>query len=140
VKSGLWNSYPPRDVATGALTQLPEPQGCVSQSGSGGHCTQGKALDGASAVVTSKDGRFVYVASEKSRAVAVFARDRSSGALQQLPGEDGCAADDPSLEQCSLAVGLGAPGAMALSPDVVSHDHDPGILTSMTQGRGRAGS
>lgn len=106
-----------RDVATGALTQLPEPQGCVSQSGSGGHCTQGKALDGASAVVTSKDGRFVYVASEKSRAVAVFARDRSSGALQQLPGEDGCAADDPSLEQCTSAVGLGSPSAIALSPD-----------------------
>jgi len=106
-----------RDVATGVLTQLPEPQGCVSQSGSGGRCTQGKALDGASAVVTSRDGRFVYVASEKSRAVAVLARDRSSGALQQLPGEDGCAADDPSLEQCTLAVGLGAPSAIALSPD-----------------------
>jgi DNA-binding beta-propeller fold protein YncE len=106
-----------RDAKTGALTQLPEPQGCISQSGTGGHCTQGKALDGAHSVAISKDGRFVYVASELSRAVAVFARNPRTGALTQLGGEDGCISEDGSVEVCTDGVGLGDPVSVAVSPD-----------------------
>lgn len=106
-----------RDGETGALTQLPEPLGCVSQSGSGGHCTQGKALDGARSVVVSKDDRFVYVGSEQSRAVAVFSRDRRTGALTQLPGEAGCISENGSVELCTDAVGLGGPVSVAISPN-----------------------
>ena len=106
-----------RNDETGALSQLPEPQGCVSQSGSGGHCTQGKALDGAHSVALSKDGRFVYVASEISRAVAVFARNKRTGALTQLPGEDGCVSENGSTELCTDGVGLGGPVALAVSPN-----------------------
>ncbi|MEW6271719.1 MAG: beta-propeller fold lactonase family protein [Thermodesulfobacteriota bacterium] len=106
-----------RDAATGALTQLAEPYGCVSQSGSGGQCTQGKALDGARAVAVSRDGEFVYVGSELSRAVAVFSRDRRTGALTQLPGEDGCIADNGSIETCTDGVGLGGPVAVTISPN-----------------------
>jgi 6-phosphogluconolactonase (cycloisomerase 2 family) len=103
-----------RNDATGALTQLPEPYGCISQSGNGGRCTQGRALDGARSLVVSKDGRFVYVASELSRAVAVLARDRRTGALSQLAGEAGCVANDGSIEMCTQAVGLGGPTSLAL--------------------------
>lgn len=106
-----------RNGDTGALTQLPEPYGCISQSGSGGRCTQGKALDGARSVVVSKDGRFVYVASEQSRAVAVFVRDRRTGALTQLAGEEGCVANNGSIEMCTQAVGLGGPTSLAISPN-----------------------
>jgi DNA-binding beta-propeller fold protein YncE len=106
-----------RDAATGALTQLAEPHGCVSQSGSGGRCTQGKALDGAYAVVVSKDGRFVYVASQLSRAVAVFRRHRKTGVLTQLADEAGCIAEDGSVEQCTDGTGLRGPTSLALSPN-----------------------
>ncbi|MEJ7656710.1 MAG: hypothetical protein WKF33_06755 [Thermoleophilaceae bacterium] len=74
-----------RDRRTGGLTQLPDPDGCVSESGSGGQCEDGKALRGAASVTVSPDGRNAYVASLVSDAVAAFARDRS-GALNQLPG------------------------------------------------------
>jgi len=106
-----------RDAVTGDLRQLPEPRGCISQSGSGGRCTQGKALDGAEGIAISRDGRFVYVASETSRAVAVFARNRSTGALTQLPGTLGCIADNAMTEGCTDGVGLGSPTSIAIAPN-----------------------
>ena len=63
-----------RDSATGKLTQLPGTAGCVSETGTGGACSDGKALKNAGAVVVSNDGKSVYVASLGSGAVAVFAR------------------------------------------------------------------
>ena len=40
----------------------PEPAGCVSETGSGGACLDGTALDGATGVTLSPDGSSVYVA------------------------------------------------------------------------------
>jgi DNA-binding beta-propeller fold protein YncE len=106
-----------REATSGVLTQLPEPQGCISQSGNDGHCTKGRALDGAASVVVSRDGRFAYVGSEISEGIAVFARNAETGALTQLPGEAGCISDEPAEEGCSEGFGLGGPGALALSPN-----------------------
>lgn len=74
----------------GALSQLPGTDGCVSQSGSSGQCADGRALGGASGIAASRDGKSVYVASQGSGAVAVFARNPISGVLEQLPGTAGC--------------------------------------------------
>jgi 6-phosphogluconolactonase (cycloisomerase 2 family) len=104
-----------RHPVSGVLTQLPEPQGCISQSGSGGHCTQGRALDGARHVIVSRDGKFVYVASEQSRAVAVFSRNKTTGVLTQLPGEAGCIAQAPNAEGCTDAISLRAVTSLAIS-------------------------
>ncbi|MBI3059231.1 MAG: beta-propeller fold lactonase family protein, partial [Deltaproteobacteria bacterium] len=79
-----------RDKATGVLTQLAGTDGCVSETGTGGNCAGGKALDGADAVAVSPDGKHVYVASNTSDAVAVFSRDKATGVLTQLAGTDGC--------------------------------------------------
>jgi DNA-binding beta-propeller fold protein YncE len=79
-----------RDTVTGELTQLPGTAGCVSNTGSGGTCTDGKALDGARSVAVSPDGDSVYVASSFSDAVAVFQRDTTTGELTQLEGSAGC--------------------------------------------------
>jgi DNA-binding beta-propeller fold protein YncE len=64
-----------RDTASGALTQKPGTAGCVSDDGTGGLCRDGTALDGASHVALSPDGKSVYVASDVSNAVAIFDRD-----------------------------------------------------------------
>src|SRR3989442_15916054 len=64
--------------------------GCVSETGTGGACVDGTALDGAPGVVLSPDGTNVYVAAEASRSVAVFSRSTGTGALPQLAGTDGC--------------------------------------------------
>src|SRR5262249_23288938 len=65
-----------RDRDTGRLTRLAGTAGCVSETGSGGDCVDGKALRSAGGVAVSADGRSVYVASLSSGAVAVFARQR----------------------------------------------------------------
>lgn len=75
---------------TGALTQLVGTDGCVSETGSGGACADGKALDNPIGIAVSPDGKYVYVASAVSNAVAVFARNKTTGALTQLNGTDGC--------------------------------------------------
>jgi DNA-binding beta-propeller fold protein YncE len=64
-----------RNTTTGALTQLLLTAGCVSETGSSGLCTDGKALDGAYFVTVSPDNTSVYAASFASRAVDVFARE-----------------------------------------------------------------
>src|SRR5882724_6961036 len=68
---------PVTDVAatTGALLQLSGTNGCVSKDGTRGTCLDGRGLNGAAAVAVSPDGRYVYVASFDSSAVAIFVRN-----------------------------------------------------------------
>jgi 6-phosphogluconolactonase (cycloisomerase 2 family) len=82
-----------RNTTTGALTQLAGTAGCVSYSGTGGACAKGKALNGAYSVFVTAGGRYVYVATFISSAVAVFARNLTSGVLTQLAGTAGCISD-----------------------------------------------
>ena len=108
-------------AATGALTQLPGTDGCVSQDGSGGLCTDGSALNGALALAASKDGKSIYVASFSSSAVAVFARNKNRkagplGALTQLAGADACVNDDGS-DGCTVGIGVENPFAIAVAED-----------------------
>ena len=76
--------------ALGELSQKPGTAGCVSETGTGGACQNGKALEDALGVAASPDGKSVYVASFASDAVAVFDRDPGTGALSQKPGTAGC--------------------------------------------------
>lgn len=78
-----------RAPGNGALEQLPEAQGCVSEL-AGGACAVARGLSSAGEVAVSPDGRNVYVASSTGAGVAAFARDTDSGALTQLPGATGC--------------------------------------------------
>src|SRR5262249_53926779 len=57
----------------------------------------------ATSLVITADGRFVYVASQYANAanvqvggIAVFSRNRTTGALRQLPGKLGCISADGS--------------------------------------------
>ena len=101
----------------GALTQLAGTDGCVSETGSGGDCVDGKALDGANSVAVSPDGKHLYVASAFSDAVAIFARNKTTGALTQLAGTDGCVKEVGDGVECADGKGLDGAVGVAVSKD-----------------------
>jgi 6-phosphogluconolactonase (cycloisomerase 2 family) len=107
-----------RDRATGELSQLPGRAGCVSATPRGARegCAIGRGTVSVRALTVSRDGRFLYVATNGSNAVSVFARRRGSGALRQLPGAAGCLSER-SLSGCGLGRGLDGGRGVALSPD-----------------------
>ena len=72
------------------LQQLEGTAACVSDNSTGGGCVEGVALDGASAVALSPNGRSVYVVSAFSDAVVVFDREVETGVLTQKAGTAGC--------------------------------------------------
>ena len=74
---------------------------------------------GSDAVAVSPDGKNLYVASERSQAIAVFRRDQATGELTQGLGPAGCVAAD-GAEGCGSAVGLAGPNSVAVSPDGTS--------------------
>jgi 6-phosphogluconolactonase (cycloisomerase 2 family) len=113
-------------VALGLVSSMPaassqaastEPAGCVSETGSGGACVDGTALDGATDVTVSPDGKSVYAASETSRAVVVFSRDGTTGGITQLAGTDGCVSDSGTGGACADGTALVGPRYVAVSPD-----------------------
>ena len=109
----------------GALSPLPGRAGCIYEppeadaepSPLAEICTPGRALLGATAVAISPDGRNVYVGASGDEAVAVFARDPSTGALRQLPGSAGCVAETPETWGCMSTHPLFDLTAIAVSPD-----------------------
>ena len=108
-----------RTPSTGALTQKAGTNGCISESGNGGDCRNGKALGGASEVTVSPDGASVYVAaSEPTSAggVAVLVRG-ATGALTQVAGTAGCVSDAGSGGTCKDGNQLLSPSDVVVSPD-----------------------
>ena len=67
-------------------------------------------------MAVSPDGRHVYVASYGSHGVAVFARARRTGLLEQLAGRRGCLRHEGG-EFCGRGRALGGPVSIAVSPD-----------------------
>jgi DNA-binding beta-propeller fold protein YncE len=109
--------------ALGSLVQLPGRGGCIAGSPKpAAGCTPVRALGGPApllgshAVAVSPDGRNVYVASAKSNAIAVFARNARTGGLTQRAGTAGCIALLGN-GGCAKAIGLGAPNSVAVSAD-----------------------
>lgn len=108
-----------RDPATGALTQKPSPSGCISDTGSGGQCVDGRALEGVRSVVVSPDGDNVYAVGHRDDSIVVFDRDPVTGALRQKAGEAGCASES-GADGCADGTALVGAHALALSPDGAS--------------------
>ncbi len=126
-----------RDPSTGELSQDPGLGGCVSEDtsdspeGPQGSCSKGRGLEIAAGVSLSPDGKFVYATSaifgsiaaspvkhrgivltpptHASGGLAVFSRDPASGALQQLPGAQGCINEVGGVFSPAIADGC-APG------------------------------
>ena len=99
-----------RNTKTGALRQLAGKSGCFSRDGSSedgpNTCATARDLDtgDATSIAISKDGRFLYVASQYQPddhpvgGVAIFARNLKNGALHQLKGKAGCISRDGSSQ------------------------------------------
>jgi DNA-binding beta-propeller fold protein YncE len=138
-----------RNIASGRLTQLPPGFGCVSSLPIPG-CAGGRALLAPDVLVVSPDGGNVYVGSFLGNAVAVFARDRSTGALAQPGGSAGCLAEG-GASGCAPALALKSPEGMAISRNgtsvyvatavsnavlVLIRDPSTGTLAQATDGSG----
>jgi 6-phosphogluconolactonase (cycloisomerase 2 family) len=104
-----------RDVATGVLTQIPGPAGCIAETPTPA-CADGRALVGAFNLALSSDERQVYVAARGSKAIVVLNRDPRTGAIGQTPGAQGCVAAG-AVEGCRAAIGLSGARGVAVAPD-----------------------
>lgn len=145
-----------RDVRTGALTPAPGRAGCVAatrEGADGTDCVADPAIDGATSLELSPDGRHAYAASGADTggagAIAILDRDRATGALTPNPGRAGC---DAQSGACGRARGLRGAAAVAISADgenayavsflgcaVAVFDRDP-ASGALTQQAGASGS
>lgn len=103
-----------RNPKTGALGQPSGAAGCVAAKGASG-CGEAIGLNGPNSVAVSANGRNVYATARGSNAVTAFRRDRSTGALHQLPGAAGCVAGVP-LPGCATGTALFGPDVVLVSP------------------------
>ncbi|MEK6271502.1 MAG: beta-propeller fold lactonase family protein [Actinomycetota bacterium] len=104
-----------RNTTTGAISQPAGTAGCVSQTGAG-PCADGHALNNTTDVALSADGKGVYVSSDTSDAVARFARNTTTGAINQPAGAAGCISQT-GAGPCADGHGLGGAYDVAVSPD-----------------------
>ncbi len=111
--------------SAGALTY----GGCVAYDNSKCAETGNTALNGASGVAVSPDGKSVYVAAETSNAISSFDRSGGSGALTY----EGCLTSEATGCVSTGIVGLKGAFGDTVSPDgtsvyVVSLEHDNALV------------
>ncbi len=104
-----------RNRTTGQLNQAPGPAGCVAAGRAAG-CGPAVGLAAPNSVAVSADGNNVYATSAKGSSVTIFRRNRTTGALTQLPGVAGCVAST-ATPGCASARALNGPDAVGVSPD-----------------------
>jgi DNA-binding beta-propeller fold protein YncE len=105
-----------RDAVTGALTQKSGLAACVSETGSGGQCTDTIAFDGPTGLATSPDGTTLYVTSGgTSNAISWLDRDPGTGKLT-VNGASGCISDTGAAG-CADGRALATPTGVAVAPD-----------------------
>jgi hypothetical protein len=113
-----------RSKSDGTLRQLPGKAGCFSRDGSSldgaGTCRRARLLDTGDghSLAISRDGRFLYGASQDNDAagVTIFKRNRDSGKLRQLSGKRGCI-DPDGAHGCAKGREVDDSASVHISPD-----------------------
>ncbi len=104
-----------RNRKTGNLTQRKRTRGCIAAKGNNG-CARAIGLEGPNSLAVSPNGRNVYATSRRSSSITAFRRNRSTGALKQLPPGSGCTAGLP-LPGCTTGRALDGADVVTVSPD-----------------------
>ena len=108
-----------RDPQSGALTQLPGTNGCLTRGGKNG-CARYRGATQAFSLAVSPDGASVYLSGAHflgSNALLAFTRSPADGSLRQLQGRAGCYLDRASTarrEGCT-AVPIAADNGVTVS-------------------------
>ena len=108
-----------RNAATGGLTQLPAPGGCIDASGPPGRpCAGDTGTEPQTNIVLSPNGKSLYFAynigrSTRPGGLTVFSRNTANGTLTRL----GCITETGSRGACTKARGLETASGLAISPD-----------------------
>ena len=103
-----------RDLSTGALTQKPDTEGCISEGGLGGACSDGEAIQSLAGLTVTGDGKSLYVSG--AAGLAIFDRD-ATGTLTQKSAPAGCVSEDGSGGVCLDGANVGASTSVTVSPD-----------------------
>ena len=116
-----------RDPTTGELTQKALTAGCITKTGNGGDCQNGKGLSLPEGIAISPDGGSVYT-TQRGEGVAIFQRDLTTGELTQDSGPEGCytetgAEADEGAGACQDGVAL-INGSPHVKSPVVSPDSE----------------
>ena len=113
-----------RDLTSGELNQPTGADGCVSESGNGGDCEDGRLLSHTEGIAISPDGRNVYTTGRNANGVAIFDRNLTTGLLDQKGGDKGCIMMPPVSEGCGAGRAMDQNGSGAsLKGIVVSPDN-----------------
>jgi DNA-binding beta-propeller fold protein YncE len=103
-------------LGSGGPSQPAGAAGCISNKGAG-DCAVGRHLRGPVELALAPDGRWLYVASSISDAVAVVRRNRSTGELSQARGRPGCVSQFGAGGRCGAGRMLDEVWSVAVSPD-----------------------
>lgn len=106
-----------REPASGRLLLRTGPDRCVSAGGRYG-CTAARGIGSPGTIVLSDDGRNAYVGNGGAPGgIAIFRRNRATGALRQLTGASGCLRRTLAANRCGTARGVaGGVEGLALTP------------------------
>lgn len=104
-----------RNKRSGNLSQAKGTAGCIADNGTSG-CAKAIGLKGANSLTISPDGRNLYATARDSSSIAIFFRNRKTGALKQLPPGKGCVSALP-LPGCATGRALTGPDVVTVSPD-----------------------
>jgi 6-phosphogluconolactonase (cycloisomerase 2 family) len=105
--------------ATGALTALPAPDGCMTLAPTPS-CTSARFAENLYDIALSADGRTLYGIHRPDDAVVAFARDAGTGKLTQIAGVGGCVTNGPTPPgppPCTAGHGLPVVNSVEVSPD-----------------------
>lgn len=104
-----------RDHSGGALIQKGGIGGCVSNTGTGGQCAKGRALDAPMSIAISPEGRSVYAAAANSDSVSQLTRSIADGSLLQPSETAGCISSAGTASGCAAGRGLDGVSDVAVS-------------------------